>query len=463
MGGHALPHHPLHPGQTNAVLVLKQLTHRPDAPVAQVVDIVIVSKAVLQVHIIVDGGNNILLGDMFGHQLMRILLDGLGQLLRIIGELLQNPGQHREVNFLMDAEILGAAVHITGQIHHHIGENLYVLLLCLDVYKRNGSVLNGICQLRCNLCARRRQDLSRLRIHRIRGQNLVTDPVAESQLLVKFISSHLGQVIPAGVKEHGIDQTLSALHAQRLTGTDLLVQLQKAFLIILRSVLGKTGLNLRLLPEHFPDLIVAANAQSTDQNGHGHLTSSVHTHIEHIIGVSLILKPGSSVGNHRTGVEPFTDLVMAYGIVNAGRTHQLADNDALCPIYHKCPCFRHQRKVAHKNLMFADLFLLLVIQADCHRQRGRIGGISLLAFLNRIFHVVSAQFKVDKFKAQGTAVICNRGDIVESLPQTLVKKPLIGILLDFNQVGHLQNLFLPCITHTRNFGTGNWTYSVFLH
>ena len=49
----------------NLTRILKQVTHRPDAPVAQVVDIVIVSKAVLQVHIIVDGGNNILLGDMF--------------------------------------------------------------------------------------------------------------------------------------------------------------------------------------------------------------------------------------------------------------------------------------------------------------------------------------------------------------------------------------------------------------
>mgnify|MGYP002508159254 CR=1 FL=1 len=39
--------------------------------------------------------------------------------------------------------------------------------------------------------------------------------------------------------------------------------------------------------------------------------------------------------------------------------------------------------------------------------------------------VARMSFKVDKFKAQGTAVICNRGDIVESLPQTLVKKPLI--------------------------------------
>src|SRR3546814_19575787 len=40
LGGHALAHHPLHPGQADADLVLDQLAERADAPVGEVVLVV---------------------------------------------------------------------------------------------------------------------------------------------------------------------------------------------------------------------------------------------------------------------------------------------------------------------------------------------------------------------------------------------------------------------------------------
>ena len=225
MGGHALPHHPLHAGQADAVLVLQQLAHAADAPVAQMVDIVVVPKAVLQMHIIVDGGDDVLLSDMLGHQLMGVLLQSLRQLLRVVRELLQDLGQHRVVHLLPDAEVPGVAVHIGRQVHHHIGEDLHVLLLRLDIYEGNGGILDPVRQLHLHLLACRGQNLPCGRIHHIRRQDLIPDPVAHGQLLVELISAYLGQVISAGVEEHGVDQALRALHAQRLAGADLFVQL----------------------------------------------------------------------------------------------------------------------------------------------------------------------------------------------------------------------------------------------
>ena len=154
---------------------------------------------------------------------------------------------------------------------------------------------------------------------------------------------------------------------------------------------------------------------------------------------------------------------MPNGIINAGGTHQLTYDNSLRTIDYKGSGLCHQGKITHKYFMLTDFFFFLIVEADSNRQRRCIGSIPFLAFLNRIFNIVLAQLKVHKFKAKGTAVICDRRDIIKNLFQSLVKKPLIGILLDFDQIGHLQNLFLPCVTHTHHLGAGSWTYSVFLH
>ena len=72
LGGHTLTNNSLHTGKTDTVLVLKQLTDRTDTTVAQMVDIVVITDAVLQMHVIVDGSNDIFLCDMLRNQLMDV-------------------------------------------------------------------------------------------------------------------------------------------------------------------------------------------------------------------------------------------------------------------------------------------------------------------------------------------------------------------------------------------------------
>ena len=90
---------------------------------------------------------------------------------------------------------------------------------------------------------------------------------------------------------------------------------------------------------------------------------------------------------------------MSDSIVNAGGTNQLTYDDALCSIDHESTSLCHQGKVAHENLMFADFFFFLIIEPHSHRQRCCIGSISLFTFFNGIFHIILAQFEIDKFKA----------------------------------------------------------------
>ena len=86
-------------------------------------------------------------------------------------------------------------------------------------------------QLTVHLRTGFRKDFSGGLIHHILGEDHAVDPIAQHQLLVEFITSHLCQIITPGIKEHGVDQALGALHRQRLAGTDLAVQFQKAILI----------------------------------------------------------------------------------------------------------------------------------------------------------------------------------------------------------------------------------------
>ena len=63
------------------------------------------TQLVLQMHIIIDGSNDIFLGHMLGNELMYILLNGAGKLLGIAAELLQDLGQNRIIYLLMDVDL----------------------------------------------------------------------------------------------------------------------------------------------------------------------------------------------------------------------------------------------------------------------------------------------------------------------------------------------------------------------
>ncbi len=143
------------------------------------VDIVIVADAVLQMDIIINGSKDIFLRNMLRNQFVHILVDRFRQHLRIVAVLLQNLLQHRIINQLRDAQFPGIAVHEVGDVYHHIGENLHILLLRLDPYKRNRSILNGIRHLQGNLLARLSQHFTRGHIHHVLRQNMASDPVAE--------------------------------------------------------------------------------------------------------------------------------------------------------------------------------------------------------------------------------------------------------------------------------------------
>lgn len=69
---HSLTNYTLQSGKTDAVLVLKKLTYCTDTTVSKVVDVIIVSNAVFQMHIVVNRSKNIFFCNVLRNQIVNI-------------------------------------------------------------------------------------------------------------------------------------------------------------------------------------------------------------------------------------------------------------------------------------------------------------------------------------------------------------------------------------------------------
>ena len=125
LGGHALSDHTLHTGQTDAVLVLQELTDRANAAVTEVVDIVRRADALFNLHVVVDGGKNIFSRNVLRNQLVRFSLHILLDVGPVCFRLPDDLHERRIVDRLHNA-VLGRILHVdvVADVDHEIREHL---------------------------------------------------------------------------------------------------------------------------------------------------------------------------------------------------------------------------------------------------------------------------------------------------------------------------------------------------
>ena len=97
--------------------------------------------------------------------------------------------------------------------------------------------------------------------------------------------------------------------------------------------------------------------------------------------------------------------------------------------------------------MFVDFAGVIVVKAHLHLERSRISRITLLALVDRILGIVLAKLVIHEFQTEPPVVVGNRRDVREHLIETLFQEPAIRVLLYFNQVRHLKDVFLLGETH----------------
>ena len=93
----------------------------------------------------------------------------------------------------------------------------------------------------------------------------------------------------------------------------------------------------------------------------------------------------------------------------------------------------------------------------------RIICVSFLTLLDGILHLVPVELEVYKLKTQLIAVIIDGRYIVKYLSQAVRYEPIVGVLLNFYQIGNIQHFFLALETHSHGFPGFNRMDPVFLH
>ena len=154
---------------------------------------------------------------------------------------------------------------------------------------------------------------------------------------------------------------------------------------------------------------------------------------------------------------------MVNPIVNTGGTHKLGYDNTLCTVNHERTVLCHQRKVSHINLMLVYFFFIFIKKANFHLERCSIGSIPLLALFNGVLCFGPHQFKVHKLQTQMTGKVLDGRNIIKGLPEPLMQKPLIGILLDFNEVWHFKDFFAARESHPEIFSGLHRMHFAFFH
>ena len=230
------------------------------------------------------------------------------------------------------------------------------------------------------------------------------------------------------------------------------------------GVFCKACAELGLIAEQIHDLFVRADSERTNKDSDRHFPGSVHANIEHIVCVSLILEPCAPVGDHGAGEQTLAELVLIDSVIDAGGTDQLADDNTLSTVDHKRSVLCHQGQVTHEDLLLLDLpVIFLIIQADSDFERSRISTVSLFALFDRIFGVLFLKNIAGERQTEMPAEILDRRNVIQYFLKAFITKPLIGVLLNLDQIRHRQNFLLTLIAHSDVFAIACRMYPVFFH
>ena len=110
----------------------------------------------------------------------------------------------------------------------------------------------------------------------------------------------------------------------------------------------------------------------------------------------------------------------------------------------------HQGEIAHENLGLLDFTRFLIEEARSHAQRRGKRGVAFLTLGDRVIGFF-VELVVHKVQHEIPVEIRDAGHIVEHLAQALLEEPIVGILLDLDQVRHVENLVDVCEAHARVF------------
>ena len=171
-------------------------------------------------------------------------------------------------------------------------------------------------------------------------------------------------------------------------------------------------------------------AQGVEQRRRRQLAAAIDADMDDILGVELEIEPRTAIGDHPGGKQQLAaGMRLAFVVIEEGarRTVHLGDDDAFRAVDDKGAVLRHERNVAHIDVLFLDVLdrlgagLLVHIehdQAQRDLQRRGVGHGALLTLLDVVFRFL--EIVVDIFQAGRFREILNREHRREDRLQPLV-------------------------------------------
>ena len=188
----------------------------------------------------------------------------------------------------------------------------------------------------------------------------------QAQLLVDLEAPDLGRVVAFGVEVEVVEERAARLGRRRLAGTQLAVEVgQSLFLGVHRVLLEGLDEGWEV-GEDLADLRFG-HAQSLEEHRHGLLALAIHPHAHGVALVDLEFEPGSARGDDFRREDVLVGGLVGHALeVDAGRAHQLGDDDALGPVDDESAALGHEREVADEGRLALDLAGLVVLELGRH-------------------------------------------------------------------------------------------------
>jgi len=222
-----------------------------------------------------------------------------------------------------------------------------------------------------------------------------------------------------------------------------------------------------VLGAHIGDLVVegrqdllAVHAERHQKRRYRDLAAAVDARMHDVLGIELDVEPGAAIGDDAGGKQQLAGGVRLALVVveeDARRAVHLADDDALGAVDDEGAVERHQRHVAHVDVLLLDVLdglgarILVDVehdQAQRHLQRRGIGQVALPALVD--VELRRLELVLDEFEHGGARKVGDREDGAEDGLQALVgpaalrlldhEELVVGRLLHLDEVRHLGDL-----------------------
>ena len=198
-------------------------------------------------------------------------------------------------------------------------------------------------------------------------------------------------------------------------------------------------------------------AQGQQQRGHRQLAAPVDADMGQVLGVELEVEPGAAIGDDAGGIEELARAVGLAAVVveeHAWAAVHLRDDDALGAVDDEGAVVRHERHVAHVDILLLDVAhalrarLLVDVpddQAQGDAQGCRIGHAALMAFLDVVLRLL--ELVLDEVERGAIGEVAHREDRAEHLlePDQValgrgrvhLQERVVGLPLHLDEVRHL--------------------------